>query len=283
MGRKLVFLFFVIMMPVFACFSLADLGSIEIETPVDISKLSLAKNVNMGVIGSFRNPIDPKVAVIFNKEGFRLIFPTTESEFFACEADEKYIFVKENCSTGTVISHYGERTYYVDDQFTFEAIKAPCEGSECGWKLSMDYLEFPRDYLVGCWRSVVWSCKLVNKSVVLGYGERGVDEIVNKTVEYLNDNNIINLKKQDLADIASVSRLGHSGHNNRLVKFEGKWMPYSETENAELIREITLGGCGEDETVEDVPEDVLQFSNVLSKNPFTVFFRKLLQFLGINI
>lgn len=270
-----------ILLPVFSCFSLTDLSSVEIETAVDVSRLTTAENVNLGVVGSFRNPVDPKTAVIFNEMGFRVVFPTTDSEFFNCNAEEKYLFVKENCSTGTSISEYGEYIYYAGETFTFDATKFSCVSSECNWKLSLAYLEFPREYLIWCWNDVVWSCKIMNKSIVLGYGDAGVKRIMNETLDYLIKNRIIYLDSEDIEKIVNVSYLGYSGYNNRLVNFEGEWMSYQKVEGAQLSREMTIGGCSEGETIPDIPEKVLSFSNP-SENMFSILFRKFFEFFGFK-
>ena len=79
----------------------------------------------------------------------------------------------------------------------------------------------------------------------------------------------------------NVSVLGYSGHNNRLVNFEENWIPYHEVEDAQLIHETTRGGCSDGETIDDFPEDVLQFSTP-SKNTFSILFRKLFEFFGFK-
>ncbi len=286
MDLKILLALLFVLAPVSACFSLRDLSSVEVETPVNVGRLMSANNVNVGVVGSFRNPIDPNVAVVFNEDGFRLIFPTTDAQFFTCSAKEKYIFVKENCSTGESTSEVGRRIYYMGDDFTFEAFQPPCNESKCPWILSMDYLEFPREYLIRCWNNVVWSCKLVNKNVVLGYGENDVKRIVNETLRFMVENRVVNLDKQDINAITAVARLGYSGHNNRLVKSKEGWMPYYQTENPVIIRQMTVGGCGKGEVVEGVPSEVISFgpSKVNpAENPFAVFFRNFLKFLGFDL
>ncbi|HDR53231.1 MAG TPA: hypothetical protein ENN60_00955 [archaeon] len=285
-GPSCLVLLFMIFSPVMACYSISDLGAVEMEIPVNMRIMMRAQNFQReGDTGLFRSPADSNVTVIISDGGIRLVFPMETINYHRCTRRGGEVNMKDGCLTMRSGSGNHQELNYRGDAILFEARKACCScASVCEWDLSLEYEVYPETYILECLPGGTlegWSCSEQSRTGVEGYDEEKVKQIVNETLHYVKLHGVIQISEADLEEIVKESRLGNSGHNSRLVYEGGSWKPYHQTENPSLVRGVTLGGCGEGETiVGNLPEGVLEFSVPKLEQLFSIFINNMLQFLG---
>ncbi|RLF02252.1 MAG: hypothetical protein DRJ59_04085 [Thermoprotei archaeon] len=68
-------------------------------------------------------------------------------------------------------------------------------------------------------------------------GEEDIRKALRTELKWLSERGVISgLSEDDIEDIVSTAKLGYAGWNSRLVWSEGKWVPYSSTEGAMVLR-----------------------------------------------
>ena len=93
---------------------------------------------------------------------------------------------------------------------------------------------------------------------VFNFTDEEAKEALKTELEWLSNTGIVKgLSDEDIQEIKNTTKIGYAGYNSRIFYEDGKWIPYSESENPQMVRvkalcSFSLEGIGIQIPTEDV-------------------------------
>ena len=93
---------------------------------------------------------------------------------------------------------------------------------------------------------------------VFNFMDEEAKEALKTELEWLSNTGIVKgLTDEDIREIKNTTKVGYAGYNSRIFYEDGKWIPYSESENPQMVRvkalcSFSLEGIGIQIPTEDV-------------------------------
>ncbi|NQE04747.1 hypothetical protein C5S32_02645 [ANME-1 cluster archaeon GoMg1] len=72
---------------------------------------------------------------------------------------------------------------------------------------------------------------------VFNFTDEEAKEALKTELEWLSNTGIVEgLSAEDIQEIKNTTKVGYAGYNSRIFYEDGKWIPYSESENPQMVR-----------------------------------------------
>jgi hypothetical protein len=79
---------------------------------------------------------------------------------------------------------------------------------------------------------------------VFNFKDEEAKEALKTELEWLSNTGVVKgLTDEDVQEIKNTTKVGYAGYNSRIFYEDGKWIPYSESENPEMIRVKAVAVC----------------------------------------
>ena len=79
---------------------------------------------------------------------------------------------------------------------------------------------------------------------VFNFTDEEAKEAMKTELEWLSNTGIVKgLSAEDIQEIKNTTKVGYAGYNSRIFFEDGKWIPYSESENPEMTRVKAVAVC----------------------------------------
>ena len=79
---------------------------------------------------------------------------------------------------------------------------------------------------------------------VFNFTDEEAKEALKTELEWLSNTRIVKgLSDEDIQEIKNTTKVGYAGYNSRIFYEDGKWIPYSESENPEMTRVKAVAVC----------------------------------------
>ncbi|MEA2033340.1 MAG: hypothetical protein U9N41_07145 [Euryarchaeota archaeon] len=79
---------------------------------------------------------------------------------------------------------------------------------------------------------------------VFNFTDEEAKEALKTELEWLSNTGVVKgLTDENIREIENTTKVGYAGYNSRVFYEDGKWIPYSESENPEMIRVKAVAVC----------------------------------------